>query len=217
MDKPEVIAVIPDGNRRRARKNSVDFLSAYFEGSKKGWELAEWCLKYPSIRKIYIYAYSLQNLARGNFEQEIFKKFTKRELERTIAEIGFFNDRGIRISFIGELGIFGSDLVELFRTVEEKTKGNERLELVVCYGYSGRKDIIQAGKKGVIRDNLYGGFEEIDLLLRTGGEKRLSDFLPYQIKNTELFFSEKLWGEFNENDLDKVIQGFGSKSESDFE
>ena len=130
---------------------------------------------------------------------------------------------GIKINFLGDLSVFSDDLKALLYDAMEKTKDNKQLNLNICLNYGGRLDIVQAvnklikeGKKSItekdISDKLYtAGQPDMDLLIRTSGELRISNFMIYQLAYSELYFPKTYWPDFSEKELKKALMNFGKR------
>lgn len=210
------IAFIPDGNRRFARKKGISYAEAYEAGFRKAEEVFDWCLA-KGINSATVYALSTENLKRHKDELQVLFSLYKKYLKE-LAKSDRIHNNGVRVKIIGRKGLNGLD--EAITAVEEATAGYDRCHLNIALGYSGRSEILDAIKKAAsaglnltsIDENAFFSFldepNEIDLLIRTGGEARLSNFLLWQTAYTELYFCNCLWPEFTKSDFDSAIEWY---------
>ncbi|MFA4890101.1 MAG: isoprenyl transferase [Candidatus Paceibacterota bacterium] len=218
---PHHIAIIMDGNRRWAKKRG---LPASF-GHRKGYENfkknAEACYK-MGVKILTIYAFSTENWKRSktevSFLMGLFEKVLKNELN-------FFRDKKIKFNAIGQIERLPNNLRKLISEAMNDTKNNKGGVLNLAVSYGGRAEILDAvGKiakekkapnkmnEKYFEEHLYtAGQPDPDLLIRTGGEMRLSGFLPWQSVYSELYFSEKMWPDFSEKDLMSAIKEFQNR------
>lgn len=223
---PKHIAVILDGNRRFAKSKGLDLDSAYNYGAENAEKLLEWCLdlKIPSLT---LYCLSTENLKRKKEELEPIFKSIKKELKKSLEDDRIYKER-VKINILGNKDLLPSDLRELAEEVEEKTRENDKfyLNLAICYG--GRKEILEAVRKiceEVKEGNLKPEdldektFEKFlytsslphpypDIVIRTSGEERISNFLIWQIAYSELIFVDVYWPEFRRIDLLRAIRTY---------
>jgi tritrans,polycis-undecaprenyl-diphosphate synthase [geranylgeranyl-diphosphate specific] len=227
---PEHIAIILDGNRRFAKRLMLKPWMGHEWGKKKVEKLLDWCVEL-GIKELTLYAFSVENFHRPKEEFEFIMKifretFTDLKTNNLLKEKG--NKLGIKVRFLGRLEMFPGDITSLMHEMMEKTEGNNGLIVNMCMAYGGRAEITDAAKRMVIdaqkgkisekdvndetmKKYLYMA-EEPDLIIRTGGEKRLSGFLLYQSSYSELFFIEKFWPEFEKEDLVEVISEFHQRN-----
>jgi undecaprenyl diphosphate synthase len=215
-NNPNHISIILDGNRRYAKKVGIPKLKGHEKGFSKIKEVLQWSMDL-GVKEVTLYCFSTENFNREKEEVDyLFSLFRKK--------IGDFkkdkviHDNKVNISFIGRLSMFPKDMQKSMKEVVEATKdyGNYKLNLALAYG--SRYEIIDAVKKiisknikdineQVIQENLYLP-DDVDIFIRPGGEKRLSNFLLWQNSYAELFFIDKLWPEFEKEDLIKIIEEF---------
>src|SRR3989338_2521739 len=224
MKIPEHIAIILDGNRRYAEKKGFPRIKGHEFGAENIKNLFEWC-KELEIKQITLYTFSTENLNRSKEEvaylimllKNYFKKLNFKKLK----------DMGGRINFIGRLNLFSKELQEIFKDVSDKTMQNKNFIVNFAIGYGGRAEIVDAVKsiikdinngeisdtsinKEIIKNRLYLKSEP-EILIRPGGEKRLSNFLLWQTSYSELFFIDKLWPEFTKEDLVEIIKEYNQR------
>ncbi len=217
MAYPASIAIIPDGNRRFAEKSGLALADAYVHGFGKVEELMEW-LKPTSVQSVRLWALSLENYSRrSSVELAILFELMKRQLRRNLADETLASNN-LRIHFFGKTQLLPKGVQELMDELEQKTAHNER-ELGIAIAYSGQEELARAAKKaaeaykaGEISDITEKTFpkylyadEPVDLVIRTGGVQRLSGFMPWQNAYAEMYFSDKLWPEFDKPELEKAF------------
>ncbi|MFH1182436.1 MAG: polyprenyl diphosphate synthase [Candidatus Woesearchaeota archaeon] len=222
---PKHIAIILDGNRRYARKSGIQPWMGHEAGAKKVELLFEWAIEF-GIKELTLYSFSMENFKRDKSEVDFLMRLFQHEFEK-VKKDKRIDERGIRIRFIGRLGMFPEKLQNMMREITEKTSKNSNLTVNFAMAYGGQAEIVDATKR-IINDvaakklNLenfneesFGNYlymkDEPDMVIRTGGAMRLSNFLLYQSSYSELFFVEKLWPEFEKEDLVKCIEEFGQR------
>jgi tritrans,polycis-undecaprenyl-diphosphate synthase [geranylgeranyl-diphosphate specific] len=217
-DFPKHIAVIIDGNRRWAKEKGMKPWKGHEEGAKTLNNCLGWAEEL-SVKEISVYALSTENLKRDPLELEflfkIFKKwFGKLEKEERIKE------KSIKIRFIGDLSLVPQDVRELAEKMEKETEEHENFIINFCFAYGGRLELIKAfnklkGKKGEITEEditkALWLSDEPDLIIRTGGAVRTSNFLPWQSAYSEWLFLEKMWPAFTKQDLIDAISEFKNR------
>ncbi len=212
------IGIILDGNRRFAKRLMKKPLMGHEYGAKKVEKLLDWC-KELNITELTLYCLSLENFNRPkkefNYLIKIFKKeFSKLQKDKRI------HDRKIKIKFIGEKILLDKKLQKIMREIEDQTKDYENYTINFALAYGGRQEIIEAIKKMIenkeqiteenFQKNLWLKTEP-DLIIRTGGEKRTSNFLPWQTVYSEWIFLDKMWPEFTKEDLKNSIKEFSER------
>lgn len=211
------IAIILDGNRRYARKSNFLQKLGHVEGVKTVEKLLHWCDEIGGIEELTLYVFSLENFNRSKDEV----KFLETLFIKKIQDFSKSNktDR-IKFHFIGRKHLFTKKIQDLMYELEEKSKHNVGLILNIAMGYSGRAEIVDACnlaiEKGIqLSDSDFSKYlylnSDPDILIRTGGDKRVSNFLLWQLSYTELFFIDKLWPEFTKEDLQRIINEFNTR------
>ena len=216
---PEHIAIIMDGNRRWAKKNNLNTPQGHKEGAENLKRIAKFANKI-GIKYLTVYAFSTENWKRSQEEVGAIMKLLKFYL------LDFFNwsDENIKINVLGRIAELPKDLKDQIHKIEEKTKNNTGLVLNICFNYGGRDEIVTATKniaqkvldgelniedinERLFSDYLYTANQpDPDLLIRTSGEERISNFLPWQISYSEFVFTDKFWPEYNEQEFLNSIQ-----------
>ena len=216
MNKLNHIAIIMDGNGRWGlkKKNSRNY------GHLHGIKTVETVIKSSLIKKIAhltLYTFSTENWQRPdseiNFLFDLIRKSLKRKIKKIIKQ-------GIKVNIIGQRKGLPKDIIDIVKLIEKKTIKNKKITLNLALNYGSKEEIINAfsnlifKKKKEININnfekeLYTyNIPDPEILIRTGGTKRLSNFLLWQLAYTEIFFIDKLWPDFNKNDFNKVIIKF---------
>jgi tritrans,polycis-undecaprenyl-diphosphate synthase [geranylgeranyl-diphosphate specific] len=219
---PKHVAIILDGNRRFAKKLMLEPWKGHEYGQKKVEELLEWC-KDLGIKELTLYSFSMQNFNRPKEEFDYLINIMRKAFEK------FYDDpriekHKIKVSVIGRYYLFPKDLVTAIDRIVEKTKNNDNFKLNFALAYGGKEEITDAFKKitqkisdgeltpedvdeKLIQENLYLSSEP-DLIIRTGGEKRTSNFLMWQSSYSEWCFIDKTWPEFTKEDLIAIVKDF---------
>ncbi|KYN01879.1 PREDICTED: dehydrodolichyl diphosphate synthase complex subunit DHDDS [Cyphomyrmex costatus] len=211
---PKHVAFIMDGNRRYANKQNLEKREGHSKGFDKMAETLYWCMDL-GIVEVTVYAFSIENFKRNKEEVDNLMDLARQKFKRLLEEKEKLMDMGVCIRVIGNLSIIPEDICKLIAEAMTVTKENNRAFLNLAFAYTSRdeithaiKDIIQGVKdtdilpeditEDLITDCLYTyKSPNPDLLIRTSGETRLSDFLMWQISNTCIYFTEVLWPEFS--------------------
>ena len=222
---PNHVALILDGNGRWAKKRGLP----HQMGHKKGCETVEQIVEDAArlgIRYLTVYGFSTENWKRPEEEvgalMQLFRYYTKRLLKIAV-------ESDVRVRMIGERSRFAPDIVEGINTLEEKTKDNTGLTFVIAVNYGGRDEITRAVKR-VMRDCREGkisesdmteqvfasyldtaGIPDPDLLIRTSGELRLSNYLLWQLAYSEIYVTDCLWPDFNKEELLEAIRQYNKR------
>lgn len=221
QNKISHLAIIMDGNGRWAQKRGLPRLKGHDMGARAAKRIVE-AAKARSIKYLTLYAFSSENWKRP--QEEVEGLFSL--LERFIAEeVDRLKSSGICIHVIGDLSRFSSRLRETIGRTLEETRNNQELHLAIALNYGGRDEIIRASRKlmasGIAPEDLdeqtFSGLLDTaflpdpDLLIRTGGEWRVSNFLLWQLAYTEIYFSDILWPDFDEQALDNAMHWFDAR------
>ncbi|MBU0576171.1 di-trans,poly-cis-decaprenylcistransferase [Patescibacteria group bacterium] len=212
---PQHIAIIMDGNRRWARKKGLAIIKGHRRvADKLIEELADYCIK-KGIGYLTLWAFSTQNWNRNLAEIQLMMDLFREMLDKNIQQL---HQKGIKIKTIGDLSRFDQDIREKIECGVEKTKQNQNLTLTFALNYGGRDELLRAVNKvnqlpsrakitqEIITQNLDTvDLPDPDLIIRPGGEKRLSGFLTWQSEYSELYFSDVLMPDFGTTELDKAL------------
>lgn len=215
------VAFIMDGNRRYAKALLKKPWEGHREGAEKLKQVLEWTRE-KGIKEATFYAFSIQNFNRPkeefDFLMKIFSDLLSELLNEKFKEI---EENKVKVRFIGKLSLFSGDLTSLMDELMEKTENFDNYKINICLGYGGQEEIIDAVKKVLneppedlnvnnFSKYLYLGSQP-DIIIRTGGERRLSNFLTWQSVYSELFFLDVMWPNFSKEDFEKVIKDYTSR------
>ncbi|TVQ74997.1 MAG: di-trans,poly-cis-decaprenylcistransferase [Chromatiaceae bacterium] len=222
---PRHVAIIMDGNGRWARSR----LLPRTEGHRQGVNAARMAVRYcaqQGVRVLTLFAFSSENWRRPRQEVGTLMDLFVGSIGREVPELV---EKGIRLRFIGDRTTFSAKLQARMADAEERTRHNQHMDLVVAVSYGGRWDIANAAaalaervRRGelepeqitpeVMEGHLStAGLPEPDLFVRTGGEQRVSNFLLWQLAYTELFFTDVLWPDFDEDELGRAFEHFAGR------
>lgn len=222
MTTPKNIAIIMDGNGRWAKKRNKSRSSGHQEGVKTLKKIVKAAAKLD-IKTITVYAFSTENWKRPKAEVDFLMKLMKKTLKNEVDDL-LEND--IKINFIGRKNKLSESLIKQMDYIEKRSDSKDNLTLNIAFNYGGRAEIIDAVKKVAsdyknnninlksITEKYFSNYlyqeqlGDIELLIRTGGDMRLSNFLLWQSAYSELYFTEKFWPDFTEDDLKKAINEF---------
>lgn len=212
---PQHIALIPDGNRRWAKANGKSVIEAHKAGYETLKQVADYAVA-RGITTLTVYAFSTENWKRAREEVGALIKLLEWGLKH---EVKGYHARGIKLRFWGSRSDLDSGLVKAIEAAEELTVKNRTATFNICFNYGGRSDLVQAIQKltdegeeiteqSIAAHLSSTGTLDPDLIVRTSGEKRLSNFLPWESAYSELCFTDVMWPEFNEAELDKALADY---------
>ncbi len=222
---PRHIAVIMDGNGRWAKRRGLPRSAGHQAGVKRARAIVEACGK-RGVTTLSLFAFSSENWRRPESEVGMLMKLFVDALQR---EVRTLNENGVRLRFIGQRDSLAAALQAQVREAEALTAHNEGLDLIIAVAYGGRWDIVNAARKlaadvsegelqaADIDDATFaqtlalGALPDVDLLVRTGGEQRISNFLLWHLAYAELYFSDCLWPDFDTADLDSALQFYATR------
>ena len=222
---PRHIAIIMDGNRRWARRRGLSLVDGYRAGLEALRGVMSACHEL-SLETLTLFAFSSENWLRPKNEiralMEIFSAYLRDEVQA-------LDERGVRVRFVGERERFSRRLQAQMRDAEERTARHDERHLAVAMNYGGRWDIAQAASRiarlavdgqldpasvdidTVARYVSLSDLPPVDLCIRTAGERRLSNFLLWQLAYAELYFTDMLWPEFDADALHRAIETYGAR------
>lgn len=222
---PQHVAIIMDGNGRWATARGL----SRTEGHKKGAEAAQRCVEAArdlGIPYITLFSFSSENWNRPAAEIDDLMNLLRYYLTKETAEM---KKNGARLIVIGDRARLPADIVKTIQNVEEETKDNRRITVVIALSYGGRQDIVFAAKELAraakadkvdiekIDEDIFSrylmtrGIPDPDLMIRTSGESRISNFLMWQLAYAELFFTNTLWPDFGKKDMEEAIAFFNGR------
>jgi undecaprenyl diphosphate synthase len=224
-DSPQHVAIIMDGNGRWARSRGMPRVAGHRASVKVVRKVIEECARL-NVRYLTLFAFSSENWRRPPDEVGMLMGLFLDALVREVAEL---HKNQVRMRFIGDRSALGSELTERMREAEELTAGNTGLGLMVAVAYGGRWDIAQACRRLAVEAAAgqliaaeiseaqiaarlaLAGIPDPDLLIRTGGEQRISNFLLWNLAYTELYFSDALWPEFSPQHLQSAFDFYAQR------
>jgi undecaprenyl diphosphate synthase len=212
-----------DGNRRWAKKRLMPAALGHAAGAKRVRALVEACAR-ANIEHLTIFAFSTENWRRPEEEvlmlMNLFSSYLQKEVDQ-------MEQNGVKLIVVGDKSKFSADLQELIRKAEVQTQHNTKITLRVAANYGGRWDMVQAVKawqrahpgqpvdqlteESLAAHLITSDEPEVDLLVRTGGESRISNFLLWQSAYAEMFFTDDLWPDFKSERLAQAIQWFSNR------
>ena len=218
------VAIIMDGNGRWAKKNALNVTSGHEKGVDVVRTIVESAAK-AQLESLSLYAFSTENWSRPKNEIRGIKKLIISAIDSQVPEL---IDQEVRLNFFGDYSSFGDDVVGAICKAEKATAFQDpRLKLNIALGYGGRADIIEATKliaseikleklsvDDVSSDTFFrylkAPINELDLLIRTGGDHRISNFLLYHLAYTEIQFTNTLWPDFTQDEFIKCLEEFSN-------
>ena len=222
---PRHVAIIMDGNHRWARSRRLPGAAGHRAGADNVKAIAESCAE-QGVQCLTLFAFSTENWRRPRREVELLLSLMRNVLEDDIEEL---NRNGARLRFIGDRSRFPEDLQALMASAEERTAANDRLHLAMATNFGGRWDIVQAAQRLAqaasagevdlddVREDVFARFLSLgdlpppDLCIRTGGDRRISNFLLWDFAYTELYFTAEHWPDFNEDSLARAFADYASR------
>ena len=217
MSGPQTVAIVMDGNRRWAKKNNLPSASGHRKGIETLIDIVK-AAKNNSIKRLVVYAFSSENWSRENFEVNALMNLINFGADVKLDEI---KENGIRLTFIGDIKNMPKKAKEGISKCVEETRHLKEFNLIIALNYGSIWDMFNAARilnnsgeeltqKNFIKNTQLGEFD-VDIFIRTGGDMRLSNFLLPNIGYSELFFTEKLWPEFNSKDFQKILKEFEAR------
>jgi len=214
------LAIIMDGNGRWAKERGLSRTKGHEVGAETIRSITTYCAAHKSIETATFYAFSTENWKRPKLEVEFLMKLLDKYLKN---ELKTYQDNGIKFQAIGDISEFSNSLQTRIKETEERTKDNKNLTQILALNYGGRAEITSAvnmliakGKTSIteeeIGEALQTPYTDIDLLIRTSGEERLSNYLLWQVSYSEFFFTDTLWPDFEVDELDNIMQQFTQRN-----
>ena len=219
---PQHIAIIMDGNGRWAKSKHLPRSSGHQKGVQSVRKIVKHCGQL-GVNTLTLFAFSSENLNRSSEEVGLLFKLFLTVLKNETTKL---NDNNIKLKIIGDLSVFTPEIQRLAIDAEKQLKNNNGLNLVIAANYGGQWDIAESAKKIAIKSvngeidpekidaslfhahSSLADFPKVDLLIRTSGEVRISNFLLWEIAYSELYFCKTLWPDFDEYKLDTAIESF---------
>jgi len=214
------LAIIMDGNGRWAKQRGLNRTKGHEKGAEVIRDVTTYCAKHPIVETVTFYAFSTENWKRPKLEVDflmrLLDKYLKNELET-------YQKHNVCFKAIGNLEQFSAKLQKRIKETTEATRNNTDLTHILALNYGGRAEITTAvnrliaeGKKEISEEDISSAlqtpYSDIDLLIRTSGEERISNFLLWQLSYAEFYFSQTLWPDFNAQELDQIIEDFEQRN-----
>jgi undecaprenyl diphosphate synthase len=214
------LAIIMDGNGRWAKAHGLNRTKGHEKGADIIRNITTYCAKHPHIETVTFYAFSTENWKRPKLEVDFLMKLLERYLKN---ELETYQNNNVRFKAIGDIEAFSKKLQQRINITEEETKNNTDLTHILALNYGGRAEITTAVNKLIasgrteltetdISQALQTPYSDIDLLIRTSGEERVSNYLLWQISYAEFYFTETLWPDFTTQELDEIITDFEQRT-----
>ncbi len=221
INRPSHIAIIMDGNGRWAQQRNKKRTFGHKAGVEKTREIVEACAA-RGVKSLTLFAFSSENWGRPEDEVSFLMELFVLALKR---EVKMLNTNNVKLKFIGHIADFNENLQKSIKDAEKQTESNFGLELNIAANYGGRWDIVNAVNLAIVDNHSNqkltetliekhlstNHLPELDLMIRTGGEKRISNFLIWQAAYAELYFSDKLWPDFDSTELDCAITDYKAR------
>ena len=220
---PQHIGLFPDGNRRWARAKGLHTLLGHEKGREHFEEFLDWC-KEKGIKVVTVYGFSTENWNRSKEEVDYLMDIFEKGLSNR-SSIEKFQKDGVKVRIIGQKYRLRPSLQKVIAHIEEVTKNNTAFVMNLAVSYGGRWDVLQAVQKiiqkkipaeqvteEIMEENLEtAGLPEPDLIIRPGGQQRLSNLLLWQAAYSELYFSEKNWPDFSKQDFEAALAEYANR------
>lgn len=219
---PQHVAIIMDGNGRWAKKRGLPRTAGHYQGAKVVEQILE-DADHMGIRYLTVYAFSTENWSRPQAEVKTLMNLLRTYMKTSLAKCAKNN---VRIRVIGDKTILDADLQEAIRNLEQDTRNNTGISFQIAINYGGRDELRRAAAQiarqvqdGLLRpeeiteetisDHLdTAGIPDPDLLIRTSGEERISNFLIWQCAYTEYYFTDVTWPDFNKEELERAVEAY---------
>lgn len=219
---PLHVGIIMDGNRRWAKSHGLPASAGHSSGAKVFENIAKYANNL-GLKHLTVYAFSTENWKRSKTEISALMFLFKKYLKKSMRE---FSNENMKVKFLGDISSFSKDIQDLIRTIEFETKDRTGLNLNIAMNYGSRNEITSAVKKiaekilrneisvedineNTLQENLYTCDQpDIDFVIRTAGEKRLSNFMLWQSAYAEFYSTEVLWPDFSPEEFNKAIDEY---------
>ncbi|MFH1415567.1 MAG: polyprenyl diphosphate synthase [Elusimicrobiota bacterium] len=213
---PDHIAIVMDGNSRWAKIRGYDVLLGHKEGAERVKDVSRYCGD-TGVNYLSLFAFSTENWQRSGREVNALMDLL---VDFLYDQLDDMNENNIRLLTSGRRRNFSKKVIKALDNAIEKTGSNTGLRLILCLDYGGRREIVDASEKtgGIITEeedfqkHLYlPDVPDVDLLIRTSGEERLSNFMLWQLSYSELYFTPVLWPDFDKQEFDRALRSFSRR------
>lgn len=212
------IAIIPDGTRRYARKKNIPLLDAYEIGFKKVEQVLDWCLEQGEIKEATLWGLSTENINRPSNELALLNKLYKSHLKELL-DHPKVHDNQVNVRVVGNRELLHNGIGRIIDDVHEATKDYDHFRINLALAYGGRDEILYAFRRFITENDISKLNEETfskylyipnspDLIIRTSGVQRLSGYMLWQAAYSEIYFTPKLWPEFDREEFFKAVEFF---------
>ena len=214
MNRAKHIAIIMDGNGRWAELQNKKRVKGHEQGAKVVKSITTYCSNNSDIERLTLYAFSTENWKRPRLEVEFLMKLLEKYLKE---ELKTYLENNVRFEPIGDLRAFSKNLQQTIQEIKKETSHCDGLVQSLALNYGSQNEILRAvnslkcNGENITEDMLSNQLDckhNVDLLIRTGGDHRLSNFLLWQAAYAELFFTNTLWPDFTKDELEKIIKEF---------
>lgn len=216
---PNHVAIILDGNRRWAKLRGLPAAKGHYHGAYKALWPTVLAAPDQGIKYLTVWAFSTENWSRKQAELDYLFKLFERGIRNRVNQL---NHAGVRVKTIGQIDRFPKSVRETIAEAVERTADNRKMTFTLALSYGGRAELIDAARKlaaskaeiteEAFAQALYDpDLPDVDLLIRTSGEQRLSGFMPWQLNYAELYFSQKMWPDFRPEDLAAAVKEFAGR------
>ncbi len=216
----EHLAIIMDGNGRWAKNRGKNRTAGHKKGAEVVRDITTFCSNHSTIKTLTLYAFSTENWKRPKLEVEFLMKLLDNWLKN---ELDSYQKNNIKFQAIGDITKFSAKLQERILETQKKTKNNMGLTQVLALNYGSRTEIVDAVNRSInqgktiiteddISDNLDTPYSDLDLLIRTSGEKRVSNYLLWQLSYSEFYFTNTHWPDFTTKELKIIIEDFKNRN-----
>jgi len=214
------LAIIMDGNGRWAAQRGLARTKGHEKGAEIIRDITHYCAKHPTIETVTFYAFSTENWKRPKLEVDFLMRLLDRYLQK---ELATYQENNVKFLAIGNIEALSPKLQKRIQKTQEVTRTNSDLTHILALNYGGRAEItsavnklIASGKRKLCEEDishaLQTPYSDIDLLIRTSGEERISNYLLWQISYAELYFTQTLWPDFTTNELDMIVSDFEQRT-----
>jgi undecaprenyl diphosphate synthase len=212
------LAIIMDGNGRWAKSKGLKRIKGHERGAEVVKEITTFCSNHPEIQTLTLYAFSTENWKRPKLEVDYLMHLLQKYI---VSERPTYMENGVKFEVIGNISRFSSKLQDVINQTRELTKNNSSLTQVLALNYGSRDEIVRAVNRVIksgdevteesLSNALDSPYSDIDLMIRTSGEQRLSNFLLWQLSYAELFFTDTFWPDFNALELESIINSYKNR------
>lgn len=213
------LAIIMDGNGRWATMRGLGRDKGHEAGALTVRIVTEYCANHNTIETLTLYAFSTENWNRPALEVKFLMALIDRYLQ---SELAIYMSENVKFDTIGDISKFSKSLINRIEATKEATKNNSKLTQILALNYGGRDEIVRATNKLVANniviteDSISGALDtpyaDIDLMIRTSGEQRISNFLLWQLSYSEFAFTDTLWPDFGNDELSRIISDYQNKN-----